>query len=323
MSTPEGHVLVTGGLGFIGLNLVAGLVEQNWSVRVLSRSADPLAVSWLDRIRRGRDVEVVIGDIADASTVRDALSRVHTVMDLAGESGAARSVSHAFEDMAVNVAGHLTLLEAARDLPAPPRIVFFSSRLVYGVTGSRPVDETAATRPTSFYGIHKLTVEHYCRVFHEQHGVPTVVLRLTNPYGPYQHPARRGYGILNRFVMAALRDETIQVFGSGDQLRDYVYVEDVTRAAISAMQDASVIGSIVNVGLGRSVALSNAAATVVALAGSGRVEHVPWPSDYRGVETGDFACDVTRLTALPDARPEVDLATGLERTISAYRELLG
>jgi UDP-glucose 4-epimerase len=200
--------------------------------------------------------------------------------------------------------------------------VFASSRLVYGATGGTPVSEEHPTRPTSLYALHKLTVEHYLRIYREQFGLPYCVLRLTNPYGPFQLPERRAYGVLNQFVMAAIHGAPLPLFGGGSQLRDYVHASDVARAILSACRDARSVGEVFNVGAGRSVSLAEAAQAIVTLAGSGQAASAPWPEGERRVETGDFRCDVSKIRALLSWSPAVPLAEGLAETVAAYRELL-
>jgi UDP-glucose 4-epimerase len=316
------RILITGGLGFLGLNLVPVLLDAGAGLRILNRSLHPLALAWLDRLRGRRPVEVLEGDIAEAGRMPDWLRGMDVVVNLAGESGAVKSLREAQTDMQVNVAGHLVMLDAIREQAGFPRVVFISSRLVYGVTGSAAVAEDHPLRPTSLYGLHKLTVEHYYRIYREQYGIPYTILRLTNPYGPYQLPHRNHYGILNHFVMAALRNETLQVYGGGPQLRDYVHVRDVAEAVLSVCADERATGETLNVGSGRSVSLGDVARRIVETAGSGRVEDVPWPDGYQKVETGDFVCDTRRIERLLGWKAGVDLERGLQETIECYRSLL-
>jgi nucleoside-diphosphate-sugar epimerase len=318
----ERRVLVTGGLGFIGLNLLPVLLDAGAQVRILNRSLHPLALAWLDRLRGRRPVEVIEGDIADAGRMPGWLEGMDVVMNLAGESGAVKSLREAQADMQVNIAGHLVMLDALREQPKLPLVLFVSSRLVYGVTGPSPVDEDHPPRPTSLYGLHKLAVEHYYRIYHEQYGIPYTILRLTNPYGPFQLPHRRHYGVVNRFIMAALRRESLQIYGGGSQLRDYVHVRDAAEALLRACLDEGTVGETLNVGSGRSVSLGEVARRIVEIAGSGRVEEVPWPEGYQKVETGDFVCETSRIERLLGWRAGIDLERGLRETVECYRKLL-
>jgi nucleoside-diphosphate-sugar epimerase len=316
------RVLLTGGLGFLGLNLVPLLLASGAEVRILNRTLHPLALSWLDTLRDGRPVELIQGDIADSQGMPGWLDGVDLVLNLAGESGAVKSLREAHTDMQVNIAGHLNLLDALRDRTDLPRVVFVSSRLVYGITGAKPVDEEHPPRPTSLYGLHKLTVEHYYRIYHQHYGIPYVILRLTNPYGPFQLPHRLHYGIVNRFIMAALRGETIPLYGGGPQLRDYLHVRDAATAVLCAGVDERAVGETFNVGAGRSVSLGEVARRIVALAGSGRIEEVPWPDGFRLVETGDFLCDTRWIGEQLGWKAGIEVAEGLRETVDAYRSLL-
>lgn len=317
----ERRVLVPGGLGFIGLNLIPLLLENGARVRVLNRSLDPLAVRWLEQVAAGRPVELRQGDISDPR-MPEWLDGIDLVVNLAGESGAARSLADAQADMQVNIAGHLNLLNAVRSQARPARIVFLSSRLVYGITGAARVDEDHPTRPTSLYGLHKLTVEHYHRIFREHDGLPYTVLRVTNPYGPYQLPHGRHHGIVNRFAMTALAGGTLRLFGDGSQLRDYIYVTDLAEAILYALTAERAVGETFNLGSGSAVSLAEVAHRIVAAAGSGHIERVPWPEGDRKVETGDFRCDVRRIETFLGWKAAIPLDEGLRRTVEAYRELL-
>lgn len=233
-----------------------------------------------------------------------------------------QSLVEAHADMQANIEFHLGLLETARRCAAPPRVVFTSSRLVYGDTGTVPVLETHPPQPSSLYGLHKLTVEHYHRLYHIHYGVPYAVVRLTNPYGPFQAPGKRGYGIINEFIMSATRGEELTLYGDGSQLRDYPFVEDVVDAILAAGLSERAVGRTVNVGLGRSVRLADFAEMIVEIAGAGRIVRIPWPDLDRKVETGDSVCSIELAQSLLDWTPRFDWRSGIARSVEAYRALL-
>ncbi len=321
-SYQDRQILITGGLGFIGLNLVRALLDAGARVKILNHSLDPLALAWLNTIARGRSVEVCQGDILDSNLISQWLPGGEVIFDLAAHSGAANSLTEASLDMQVNVAGHLNLLETARRQDQHPRIVFISSRLVYGVTGLSPVNEDHPTQPTSLYGLHKLTAEHYYRLYHLHYDIPYVILRLTNPYGPFQLPHRRDYGIVNHFIITAMRGGTLPIYAGAQQLRDYISIGDVVNALLRAGSAERALGQTLNVGYGSSISVEAMARAIVAAAGAGRIEIAPWPELQRKVETGHFICDISRIQQVLGWQPEGDLETGLKRTIQAYRELL-
>jgi UDP-glucose 4-epimerase len=313
------RVLVTGGLGFLGLNLVAGLLRSGARVAITNRSSTPRSLAWLAGIARRTPVDLVLGDSPPA---RDQLDGLAVIFNLAGKSGAVQSLVEAHADMQANIEFHLGLLETARRCATPPRVVFTSSRLVYGDTGPVSVSETHPPQPTSLYGLHKLTVEHYHRLYHIHYGVPYSVVRLTNPYGPFQAPGRRGYGIINEFIMSAMRGGEIAIYGDGSQLRDYPYVEDIVDAILTAGLSERAVGQTMNVGLGRSVRIADFAEMIVEIAGAGRIVKVPWPELDRKVETGDSLCSIELARSVLGWEPRFDWRSGIARSVEAYRALL-
>lgn len=318
------RVLVTGGLGFLGLNTVGGLLDRGAQVRIVSRSRSASALEWLGRVAGGRAVELVTADVGTATPAATPwLEDVDAVVHLAGESGAAWSLDRPSQELHGNVEAQLFFLDALRRMPDPPHVVFVSSRLVYGAAGGVQVDERSPVDPTSLYAAHKLTVENYLKVYGRSAGLPWTILRVTNPYGPFQPPARESHGVVNRFVQAAIASRPITIYGDGSQLRDVLYVDDVVRAILLALGDTAARSEVLNVGAGRSLPLAEIAHRVIAIAGTGTLESRPWPESDLRVETGDFRCSTSRIEGLLGWRPRVDLDEGLERTIAAYRELLG
>lgn len=318
------NVLVMGGLGFIGLNLVSELIAQQAYVIIVSRSQPSMAISWLNQISAGAQYspKLRLGDIRSPETYQDVISSVDVIFNLAGKSGAAKSLIEAHTDMQTNVEGNLALLETIRHKDHKPRVVFISSRLVYGPTGAVPAGEDQPLKPTSIYGLHKLSVEHYYRLYGMHYGVPYSIMRLTNPYGPYQLPDRQNYGIANSFIIHAIKSKTITVYGKGHQLRDYVFIGDVVEALLNLGSNPIAIGQTFNIGYGRSISLSDMAMLIVKLANSGQIEYVPWPEVDKMVETGDFLCNIDRARTLLGWQPVVGWEEGFQRTISTYRRIL-
>lgn len=301
------RVLVTGGTGFLGLNLVAALREGGADVRTLSRG--------------GGEGAHFQGDLRDRALVEKAIKGSSVIFNLAGHSGSTSSNLEPFEDLDVNLRGQLTLLEACRHLPEPPTVVFPSSRLVYRPTTQMPVPETWLTGPLSLYGVHKLAAEHYHLLYAHLYGLKVAILRITNPYGVSPHPEDHRYSIINWFIHLAVNDQVLPVYGDGHQLRDYVHVDDVVRAFLVAGTDQRGAGQILNVGSGTGVSFRAMAETVIKAAGGGRIEARPWPDDAARVETGDFVADVARIRAALGWRPAIALDSGLREVIRQYRQM--
>jgi UDP-glucose 4-epimerase len=311
-------VLITGGSGFIGLNLVAALRPVDAEIRILNRSPVPDGGELTELLSSVRQLR---GDLRDRALVDEAIDGADVIFNLAGHSGSTTSNLEPFDDLDINLRGHLTLLEACRRLKRPPTIVFASSRLVYRPTDQLPVPETALTGPLSLYGVHKLTGEHYHLLYGHHYGIPTAVLRITNPYGHFQRPTENRYGIINWFIHLAVSDQVLPVYGDGRQLRDYVHVDDVVRAFLMAGADPKAHGTIFNVGSGSGVSFGQMAETVVREAASGRIEYRPWPAEAAMVETGDFVADVSRIAEVLGWRPTISLAAGLRGVVRQYRQM--
>lgn len=220
------QILVTGGAGFIGSNLVPLLLDEGYAVRVL----DNLSVGSADALH-GLDVDLRVGDIRETDTVADALSGVDGVVHLAAHTSVIDSQQQPELDFEINARGTLNLLLACRDLGVD-RFVFASSNAPIG-ENEPPIDESKPARPLSPYGASKLAGEGYCSAFHGSYGLGTVVLRFANVYGP--RSTHKG-SVVAKFIKDAMQSRQLTIYGDGEQTRDFIYVEDLCRAVIAALR---------------------------------------------------------------------------------------
>jgi UDP-glucose 4-epimerase len=311
-------VLVTGGLGFIGLNVSRRLLELGASVTVLDNFmppdvSQPLA-EFLTQIR------VAIADIRDEDKVERVVRDQEVIFNLAGKSGAADSNKTPLNDLDINCKGHLTILEACRSFNPGVTIVFPSSRLVYGKPHYLPVDENHPVAPESIYAAHKLAVENYHLIYGHLYGLKTTVLRISNPYGPMQAGEARAYGIANRFIQAAVAGKAITLFGDGGQRRDYLYIDDLVDAFLRAAFVEGARGKIYNIGDRGSLSLLELAEMAIAAAGAGEIVRVPWPEEFRAVETGDYQSDITLARHDLGWSPVTEIHEGIARTVAFYKQ---
>jgi UDP-glucose 4-epimerase len=310
-------VLVIGGLGFIGVNLTERLLTDGHTVTVVTPSRQRHAAC-ADRFE-ARGVRIVEGDLRDVKTMMDALSGQQVVFNLAGESGAVRSMEDPWKDLDVNCRGNLVLLEALRVVNPEAKLVFVGSRLQYGRQAAQPVGEDRAPDPLCLHAIHKLTVEKYLRLYRTLFGLRYTVARVTNPYGPGQPRGRTTFGVVNRLIQLALAGEALPIYGDGTQRRDYIHVDDVVSALVRMAESSSSDGIAFNVGSGVGTRMIDMAAAIIDMAGGGRIEHVQWPSLAGLIETGDFIADVSRIRARLDWVPALALSDGLRKTIAFYQ----
>jgi UDP-glucose 4-epimerase len=311
------RVLVVGGLGFIGVNLTARLVEAGAKTTVLTPDRNRHAEAGAIVERKG--VTVVEGDLRDRTRIADAVRGQQIVMNLSGQSGAVRSMEDPWSDLDVNCRGNLVLLEALREHNRAAKIVFAGSRLQYGHPEHLPVSEDAPQEALCLHAIHKQTVEKYLGLYNRLFGIRYTVARITNPYGPGQPIGRTAYGVINRLIHLAIADRPLTVYGDGVQLRDYVHVDDVVAALLVMAESDRSDGGVYNVGSGTGTRLVDLARAVIEIAGGGHVEHVPWPALAEQVETGDFVADISRIERELGWRPTIALGDGLERTVAFYR----
>ncbi len=312
-------VLVTGGLGFIGTNLVARLVSLGAEVAVFARVERARLEQW--RKMTGLTVEIHSGDIRDENAVREAVRGQAIVFNLAGKSGSSASVRQPFLDLDVNCRGHLTLLEACREVNADVKVVFPGSRLQFGIPQYLPVDEKHPMEPLSPHGVHKLAVEKYHLLYFRLHKLKTTVLRISNPYGPGQLLPSPDYGIVNWFMTLAAQGKEILIYGDGSQTRDYLHVDDLVEVMLKAGLQDQANGEVFNVGGGEPIALRDMAEKVVRIFGSGSLRFVPWPADSEQVETGSYVTDITKAKRVLGWRPEVSFDEGIARSVQFYRNL--
>jgi UDP-glucose 4-epimerase len=304
-------LLVTGGAGFIGSHVVRTALASGRRVRVL----DDLSTG--DAARIPDEAELVEGDVADPGAVRAALHDVGEVAHLAAHRAVPRSVLDPLATDRANTAGTLCVLECAREVGVR-RVVLASSSSVYGSAAALPTDETATPRPRSPYAVSKLAGEHYGRVYAELFGVSTISLRLFNVYGPGQSPHGPYAQLVPRVLGALVAGEPPVVDGDGTQSRDLVYVEDVARAFLAALDaDPRAVerAPVVNVGTGRTASVLDVLEAARRVTGSAdvTVQHAPG----RAGDVPATCANPTLAAAVLGWRAEVGLVEGLTRTAAA------
>jgi UDP-N-acetylglucosamine/UDP-N-acetyl-alpha-D-glucosaminouronate 4-epimerase len=302
-------VLVTGGAGFIGSNLVRALVERGDAVRVLDNFSTGNRANLA-----GLEIEVVEGELRSYERVHNAVRGVEVVYHLGALGSVPRSVQDPLTSSAVNVEGTLNVLLAARD-EGIRRVVFSSSSSIYGSARTTPTPETEAPDPVSPYGVAKLAAERYCVSFSRvYHSFESVVLRYFQVFGPRQNPFSQYAAVVPLFVTALSGGEPITIFGDGEQSRDFTYVDNVVEATITAAEAAGASGRIFNIASGAPATVNHVAETIGRILDK-QVERrlaPPRPGDIR-----DSAADITAARETLGWEPRVTLEEGLRRTIES------
>jgi UDP-glucose 4-epimerase len=299
-------VLVTGGAGFIGSNLVRGLLDRGDDVRVLDNFSTGSRQNLADL-----DVEVVEGELRSYERVHNAIRGVEVVFHLGALGSVPRSVQDPLTSSAVNVEGTLNVLLAARD-EGVRRVVFSSSTSVYGTSRERPTKETSPPDPISPYGVAKLAAERYCVSFTRVYeAFETVVLRYFNVFGPRQSPFSQYAAVVPLFVTALASGKPIVIHGDGEQSRDFTYVANVVDATIRAADAAGASGRIFNVAAGAPASVNEVADTIGRILDKA-VERQFTPS--RAGDIRDSWADIGAARETLGYEPQVELEEGLRRT---------
>jgi UDP-glucose 4-epimerase len=298
------RVLVTGGGGFIGSNLVRALVERGDDVRVLDNFSTGQRANLAEL---AGDIEVVEGELRSYERVHAATRGVEVVFHQGALPSVPRSVQDPLTTSAVNVEGTLNVLLAARD-EGVRRVVCASSSSVYGNSGELPRFETAHPDPISPYGVSKLAAERYCVSFSRVYPLETVALRYFNVFGPNQDPTSQYAAVVPRFITAIADGRPVTIYGDGEQRRDFTFVENVVDANVAAASAERVSGAVLNVATGRPTTVNELAEAIGSLLGRS-VERDEQPE--RTGDVRDSWADIARARELLGWEPRTGLDEGL------------
>lgn len=317
-SWSECRVLVTGGLGFIGSNLVLMLLKRGARVTVVDRMSGEFGGDVANLGAAIHDVDLRDVDIRDAVAMDTILPEQDVIFSLAGQVSHPNSMADPLLDLDLNCRAQLQMLESCRHRNASAKIVFASTRQIYGRPTEMPVTEDHPLQPVDVNGVSKLATEELFRLYAEVYGLRTVCLRLTNTYGPRMDLRNPGRGFINVCLKRALAGNAVQLFGDGQQLRDFVYVDDVSEAMLSAAAMESGFGQAFNVSCAQAVSLRDFV-TVLQRLLPFDVEVVPFPADRKVIDVGDYVGCSQKFQQMTGWKPKVSLAEGLAATVEWHQ----
>lgn len=312
-------VLISGGCGFIGSMLARRLVGFGARVTLID-SLIPSYGGNLANIADIRDrVWLNISDVRDPHAISQLIQNQDYLFNLAGQTSHLDSMTDPFTDLAINASAQLSILEAVRRFNPRVRIVFASTRQIYGKPQYLPVDEDHPIVPVDINGIHKLAGENYHLLYHRVYGIASSCLRLTNTYGPGMRVKDARQTFLGIWLKLILTGEPIKVFGDGAQLRDFNYVDDVVEALLLAATRDEAVGQVMNLGSDEVISLKDLAQKLTSINGAGEWSLVPFPADRKAIDIGDYYGAWSRASRLLGWRPTVNLDEGLRRSLEYYR----
>jgi UDP-glucose 4-epimerase len=313
------HVLITGGLGFIGSNLARALVAQGAKVNLVDSLIPQYGGNLfnIDNIRE--QVTVNVCDVRDPFAMAYLLQGKDYLFNLAGQTSHMDSMSDPQTDLNINATAQLSILEACRKVNPSIKIVFASTRQLYGKPDYLPVDEKHPIRPVDVNGINKLAGEWYHLLYNNVYGIRACALRLTNTYGPGMRVKDARQTFLGIWLRLLLEGKPIKVFGDGLQLRDFNYIDDCVDALLLAGASDQTNGKVYNLGSTEVIGLKALAEMMMGLGYGGTFELIPFPPERKAIDIGDYYSDFSLISQELGWKPKVDLQDGLKRTMEYYQ----
>ncbi|HPX62005.1 MAG TPA: GDP-mannose 4,6-dehydratase [Deltaproteobacteria bacterium] len=314
------RILITGGAGFIGANLAIELISRGAAVTLVDSMIPEYGGNLFNIEAVRSEVTLNISDVRDEYSMKYLIQGQDYLFNLAGQTSHLDSMQNPYPDLEINARAQLSILESCRKYNPDIKIVFASTRQLYGAPQYLPVDEKHPVHPVDVNGINKMAGEWYHLVYNNVYGIRTVVLRLTNTYGPRMRVRDARQTFLGIWVRRIVEGQPFQIFGDGAQLRDYNYVDDLVEAMLMCAVSQKADGQIYNLGALPPVSLKETADILVRAAGVGHYETVPFPPERKAIDIGDYYADYSKIENELGWRPRVALEEGLKRTVEYYRQ---
>lgn len=311
-------VLITGGLGFIGSNLARRLVALGARVTLVDSLIPQYGGNLFNIEDIANVVKVNICDVRDPYAMRQLLKGKQFLFNLAGQTSHLDSMLDPQTDLAINATAQLAILEACREVNPDVKLVFASTRQLYGRPEYLPVDEKHPIRPVDVNGINKLAGESYHLLYNNVYGIRSVVLRLTNTYGPGMRVKDARQTFLGIWLRRLIDHQPIQIFGDGLQLRDFNYVDDCVEAFLISGANDEANGKVYNLGSTEVVSLKDLADVLISLNADGSSELLPFPPERKVIDIGDYYSDASLIQKELNWSPRVNLRQGLALTVEYY-----
>jgi UDP-glucose 4-epimerase len=318
------RTLVTGGLGFIGSNLAIRLLDVGAHVLIVDSMIPETGANAfnIEPIKDHPRLSVRTVDVRDVLAMQRLVRRHDVIFNLAGQVSHVDSMQDPFTDLEINCRSQLALLEACRGNAPETKVLFASTRQIYGrvPADELPVNERRPPDPVDVNGINKLAGERYHVLYNNVYGIRTAVLRLTNTYGPRMLVKNNRQTAIGWLIRQALDAEEITVFGDGSQLRDFTFVDDVVEAFLMAGANDAANGQVFNLGGLEPISLRDVTQLLVETARTGSYRLVPFPPERKAIDIGSIYVDDRKIRQALGWQPRVDMREGLAKTVAFYRE---
>jgi nucleoside-diphosphate-sugar epimerase len=285
---------------------------------------DSLIPEYGGNLRNLQDIQdkitVSLSDVRNIPAINNLIKGHDYLFNLAGQTSHLDSMQDPITDLDINAKAQLSILEACRRSNPEIRIVFASTRQIYGKPTYLPVDERHPVQPVDVNGINKIAGEHYHILYQEVYGIASSVLRLTNTYGPRMRIKDARQTFLGIWIRNLLEGKPIQVFGHGKQRRDYNYVEDVLDALLIAATEKNAVGKVYNLGSPDPLSLEDTAKIMCQMTEGGDYQMIPFPKDRKAIDVGDFICDYSAFRNQFEWEPKVNFEEGIQRSFEYFKD---
>lgn len=322
MSYRNKEIIITGGLGFIGSNLARRLVSEGARVTLVDSLIPEYGGNRFNIQDFESKVEVNIADVRDPYAMPQLLAGKDYLFNLAGQTSHLDSMDHPMNDLQINAAAQLSILEACRQVNPGIKVVFAGTRQVYGKPVYLPVDEQHPLQPVDVNGINKLAGEWYHLLYNRVYGIRSCVLRLTNTYGPGMRVRDARQTFLGIWIRQILENNPVQIFGTGAQKRDFNYVDDCVDAMLLAGEQEIANGKIYNLGHEEVNALKEVAELMCTHIPGATYNCVPFPHERALIDIGDYYGSYQLIQSELGWKPRVGLKDGIQQTIQYYQKNL-
>lgn len=314
------NIIITGGLGFIGSNLAHRLVGYGAKVLLVDSLIPEYGGNLFNIKDIEKEVDINIADVRDIYSMRYLVQGQDYLFNLAGQTSHTDSMDDPYTDLEVNCRAQLFILEACRNYNPSIKIVFASTRQIYGVPDYLPVDERHLLHPTDVNGINKMAGEWYHILYNNVYGIKSCSLRLTNTYGPRMRVKDARQTFLGLWIKQIINGEEIKVFGDGNQLRDFNFVEDVVDALLISAVSEEAYGQVFNLGCNNYLSLKNLVQLLISINNDGSFSLVPFPPERKQIDIGDYYGDFKKIHSKLGWEPKISLEEGITLTLEYYRK---
>ena len=313
------NVLITGGLGFIGSNLAENLVKYGSYVTCVDSLIPEYGGNTYNVSEIKSKIDINIADIRDQFSMNHIVKDKDIIFNLAGQTSHLDSMEDPLTDLDINCRSQITILEACKNYNPNVKIVFASTRQIYGKPNYLPVDENHPIQPIDVNGINKFAGESYHILYHNVYGINSTVLRLTNTFGQKMRIKDSKQTFLGIWLRNVLENKPICIYGDGSQLRDLNYIDDVVNALLMVAIYSKSNGKIYNLGSKEIISLNDLAEKLTQANGSGVIEKKQFPKKLKKIDIGNYYSNFDKITKEINWKPKFSINEGLLNTLNYYR----